>query len=199
METDVDDALAELHTARLRLRSWRPEDLDPFAALNSDHRVMEHFPQPLSREQSDLLAEQIVFDLRAQGWGLWAVEVTETRFFAGFVGLSRPRFRAHFTPAVEVGWRLAQDYWGRGFATEAAWAALEFGFDCLGLGEIVSFTSVDNMRSRRVMERLGMSHDPGDDFDHPSLPQGHRLRRHVLYRLTSAEFRGLVQARSAND
>jgi RimJ/RimL family protein N-acetyltransferase len=199
VETDVKHAIVELHTARLRLRAWRSEDLDPFAALNSDPRVMEHFPQLLSRQQSDLLAGRIVSDLRAQGWGLWAVEVAATRFFAGFVGLSRPSFRAHFTPAVEVGWRLGQDYWGCGYATEAARAALEFGFESLGLMEIVSFTSVDNLRSRRVMERLGMSHDPGDDFDHPSLPERHRLRRHVLYRLTSAEFRGLVQARSAHD
>jgi RimJ/RimL family protein N-acetyltransferase len=199
VETDVDHAIAELHTARLRLRSWRPEDLDLFAALNSDPGVMEYFPQLLSRQQSDLLAEHIVNDLRSQGWGLWAVEVAATRSFAGFVGLSRPRFRAHFTPAVEVGWRLARQHWGYGYATEAAWAALEFGFESLALGEIVSFTSVDNLRSRRVMERLGMRRDRQDDFDHPSLPEGHRLRRHVLYRLTSPEFSGLVQARSPHD
>ena len=153
---------------------------------------MEHFPQVLSREQSDLLAERIVSQLRAQGWGLWAAEVAATDTFIGFVGLNRPLFQAHFTPAVEVGWRLAHQYWGCGYATEAARAALGFGFESLGLPEIVSFTNVDNQRSRRVMEKLGMRHDSGDDFDHPGVPERHRLRRHVLYRLTSAEFRGLV-------
>jgi RimJ/RimL family protein N-acetyltransferase len=199
VETDVGAAILELRTTRLRLRGWCREDLDGFAALNADPRVMAHFPQLLSREQSDLLAERIVSDLRSQGWGLWAVEVAATRSFAGFVGLSRPRFPAHFTPAVEVGWRLAHEYWGRGYATEAARAALGFGFESLGLSEIVSFTSVDNVPSRRVMERLGMRHDPEDDFDHPSLPEGHWLRPHVLYRLTSDEFKSSVQARSSHD
>lgn len=199
METDFAPAIAELHTTRLRLRAWRPEDFEAFAALNADPRVMEHFPQLLSREQSDLLADRIVSDLRSRGWGLWAVEVAARRSFAGFVGLSRPGFQAHFTPTVEVGWRLSHEYWGCGYATEAAWTALGFGFESLGLSEIVSFTNVDNLRSRRVMERLGMTCAPEDDFDHPSLPQGHRLRRHVLYRLTSAEFKSQVKARSSHD
>jgi len=160
---------------------------------------MEHFPQVLSREQSDLLAERIVSQLRSQGWGLWAAEVAATDTFIGFVGLNRPLFQAHFTPAVEVGWRLAHQYWGCGYATEAARAALGFGFESLGLPEIVSFTNVDNQRSRRVMEKLGMRHQREDDFDHPSISEGHRLRRHVLYRLTSAEFKGLVQARRDHD
>jgi RimJ/RimL family protein N-acetyltransferase len=199
VETDLDGSIAELHTARLRLRGWRPADLPLFAALNADPGVMEHFPQVLSREQSDLLAERIVCQLRSQGWGLWAAEVAAANSFIGFVGLNRPAFRAHFTPAVEVGWRLSRQYWGCGYATEAARTVLEFGFKSLGLTEIVSFTSVDNQRSRRVMTKLGMRHHPEDDFDHPNLPEGHRLRRHVLYRLTSAEFRGLVQARSDHD
>jgi RimJ/RimL family protein N-acetyltransferase len=160
---------------------------------------MEHFPQVLSRDQSDLLAERIASQLRSHGWGLWAVELAATGSFAGFVGLNRPTFQARFTPAVEVGWRLAREYWGHGYATEAAWAALGHGFESLNLSEMVAFTSVGNLRSRRVMERLGMSHDPEDDFDHPSLPERHRLRRHALYKLTSAEFIGLVQARSAHD
>jgi RimJ/RimL family protein N-acetyltransferase len=199
VETDLDHAITKLHTARLCLRGWRPEDLPAFSELNADPQVMEHFPKTLSREDSDLLAQRIVEQLQAQGWGLWALEVVAMASFAGFVGLNRPRFRAHFTPAVEVGWRLAQQYWGCGYATEAAWAVLQFGFESLELGEIVSITSVDNLRSRRVMEKLGMRRDPQDDFDHPSLPQGHRLRRHVLYRLTRAEFSGLVQARNAHD
>ncbi|HUY24415.1 MAG TPA: GNAT family N-acetyltransferase [Candidatus Saccharimonadales bacterium] len=199
METDLDRSIAELQSARLRLRDWRSADLPLFAALNADSRVMEHFPQVLSREQSDLLAERIVSQLRSQGWGLWAAEVAATDTFIGFVGLNRPLFQAHFTPAVEVGWRLAHQYWGCGYATEAARAALGFGFESLGLPEIVSFTNVDNQRSRRVMEKLGMRHQREDDFDHPSISEGHRLRRHVLYRLTSAEFKGLVQARRDHD
>jgi 3-dehydroquinate dehydratase / shikimate dehydrogenase len=199
VETDVDRSIAELQTARLYLRSWRPGDFPVFAALNADPQVMEHFPQMLTREQSDILAKCIVSQLRSRGWGLWAVEVAATESFIGFVGLNRPAFQAHFTPAVEVGWRLARQYWGCGYATEAAWTVLGFGFESLGLDEIVSFTSVDNQRSRRVMEKLGMRHHLDDDFDHPSIPEGHRLRRHVLYRLTSAEFRGLVQARSDHD
>ncbi|MGA8207192.1 MAG: GNAT family N-acetyltransferase [Candidatus Dormiibacterota bacterium] len=199
METEVDRSIAELQTARLCLRSWRPADFPLFAALNADPQVMEHFPQMLTRSQSDLLAECIVSQMRSQGWGLWAVEVAATESFIGFVGLNRPAFRAHFTPAVEVGWRLASRYWGCGYATEAAWTVLGFGYESLGLNEIVSFTSVDNQRSRRVMEKLGMRHHPGDDFDHPSIPEGHRLRRHVLYRLTRAQFRRLVQARSDHD
>ena len=123
METDTDRSVAELQTARIRLRDWHPADYPLFAALNADPRVMEHFPQVLSREQSDLLVERIVNQLRSQGWGLWAVEAAATESFVGFVGLSRPGFQAHFTPAVEVGWRLAHAYWGRGYATEAAWAS----------------------------------------------------------------------------
>lgn len=199
METAADRSIAELQTARLRLRDWRPSHLPLFAALNADPRVIEHFSQVLSREQSDLVAERIVSQLHSQGWGLWAAEVAATDAFIGFVGLNRPSFQAHFTPAVEVGWRLAHQYWGRGYATEAAGTVLGFGFDSLGLPEIVSFTSVDNQRSRRVMEKLGMRHHPQDDFDHPGVPEGHRLRRHVLYRLTSAEFKGLVGARSDHD
>ncbi|MFZ0168383.1 MAG: GNAT family N-acetyltransferase [Candidatus Dormiibacterota bacterium] len=199
VETDLDRSIAELHSARLRLRDWRSADLPLFAALNADPRVMEHFPQVLSREQSNLLAERIVSQLRSQGWGLWAAEIAATDTFIGFVGLNCPPFQAHFTPAVEVGWRLAHQYWGCGYATEAARTALGFGFESLGLAEIVSFTSVDNQRSRRVMEKLGMRHHLEDDFDHPGLPEGHRLRRNALYRLTSAEFRVWSRARSDHD
>jgi RimJ/RimL family protein N-acetyltransferase len=177
--------VAELVTLRLRLRQWRTEDLEPFAALNADPEVMRYFPATLDRRQSDALAEREAIAIGSRGWGLWAVEVVDEAPFIGFVGLAEPSFQAHFTPAVEVGWRLAREHWGKGYATEAAREALRFGFDELGLEEIVSFTTVYNRPSRRVMERLGMSHDPADDFDHPNVPAGSPLRPHVLYRLTA--------------
>jgi RimJ/RimL family protein N-acetyltransferase len=172
-----------IETARLRLRSWRDADLEPFAALNADPRVMEFFPSRLSREQSDAVATRIRNHFEQHGYGLWAVEVPELAPFIGFVGLSVPSFDAHFTPCVEIGWRLAYEHWGCGYASEAAAAVLEFGFGALGLEEIVSFTTTTNQRSRHVMERIGMTHAPEDDFDHPSLAEGHALRRHVLYRI----------------
>src|SRR5689334_12753197 len=153
--------------------------------MNADPRVMEFFPAPLSREESDALITRIEAGFDRHGFGLWALEVRETGEFIGFTGLAPPEFEAHFTPAVEVGWRLAAPAWGRGYATEAARAAIAFGFERAGLEEIVSMTSVLNERSRAVMERLGMSRDPADDFDHPGIPAGHPLRRHVLYRLSA--------------
>lgn len=144
---------------------------------------MEHFPAPLSRAQSDDLIEAIEAGFEVNGFGLWALELRESGEFIGFTGLAVPSFEAHFTPAVEVGWRLARSAWGRGYATEAARAALAFGFEQAGLDEIVSLTTVGNRRSRAVMERLGMTHDPAGDFDHPGIPVGHPQRRHVLYRL----------------
>ena len=181
--------MAQLRTERLLLRQWQPDDLEPFAALNADPETMRYFPAPIQREESDAFAERIRRQIESEGWGLWAVEAVGIAPFIGFVGLARPSFEAHFTPAVEVGWRLARDHWGRGYATEAARASLAYGFDELGLVEIVSFTSLLNEPSWRVMERLGMSHDSADDFEHPRLPEGHPLRLHVLYRLprTSAE------------
>jgi RimJ/RimL family protein N-acetyltransferase len=187
----------ELQTERLWLRQWRDADLEPFAALNADPEVMRHFPASLSREESDALADRCRTGIEQRGWGLWAVEVRadpaasdDAGAFIGFVGLSAPSFEAHFTPAVEVGWRLAERFWGRGYATEAATAALAHGFGELGLGEIVSFTTVANDRSRRVMERLGMHRGPADDFDHPSLAADDPIRPHVLYRLARGEFAG---------
>ena len=175
----------ELDTSRLRLRRWRPSDLEPFAALNADPRVMEHLPAILGREQSDALALQCDAHFDRHGFGLWAVEVRGVAPFAGFIGLSVPHFQAHFTPCVEVGWRLAAHYWGQGFATEGALATLEFGFQTLKLAEIVSFTVPGNVRSRRVMERIGMTHNPADDFDHPTSGQTSGPTRHVLYRIRS--------------
>jgi len=158
--------------------------------LNADAVVMEHFPAPLSRDESDDLADRIEGGLEERGWGLWAVEAPGKAAFVGFVGLNPATFPAPFTPAVEVGWRLAREHWGHGFATEGARAAIDFGFDTLALDEIVSFTVPANTRSRRVMDRLGMHHDPADDFDNPIVPPGDPLRLHVLYRLERADAQG---------
>ncbi|QBI54266.1 anhydro-N-acetylmuramic acid kinase [Streptomonospora litoralis] len=174
-----------LRTSRLLLRPWRASDRALFAELNADPAVMEHFPAVLSREQSDAAAEGIQARLAENGFGFWAVEVVETGTFIGFAGLSRPRFDAHFTPAVEIGWRLARHAWGHGYATEAARTAAAYAFDRCHLAEIVSFTSRTNTRSRAVMRRLGMRYDSADDFDHPDLPEGHPLAPHVLYRLAA--------------
>jgi len=179
--------LRELRTHRLRLRRWCATDREPFAALNADPRVMEHFPAPFSCEESDALAARIEDHFEQHGFGLWAVEIVNIAPFAGFIGLSVPHFEAHFTPCVEIGWRLAAEFWGRGYATEGAQAVVAFGFQQLLLPEIVSFTVPSNLRSRRVMERLGMTRNPADDFNHPTLPEGHPLRRHVLYRLSRSE------------
>ena len=180
----------EIRTARLLLRGWKDADRPPFAAVNADPAVMEHYPSPLSRAESDALADRIEAHFARHGFGLWAVEIPGVAPFAGYLGLSRPSFQAHFTPCVEIGWRLARDFWGKGYATEGARAVLSFAFGRLGLDEVVSFTVPANLRSRRVMERIGMIHSPSDDFDHPLLPEGHRLRRHVLYRIARASFIG---------
>lgn len=173
---------ADLTTRRLVLRRWRDADREPFAALNADAEVMRHFPARLSREESDVLIERIKGHFDEHGFGLWALEVAGGPAFVGFVGLWRVSFEAPFTPAVEIGWRLSREAWGQGYATEAAAAALAHGFERLGLREIVSYTVPANLRSRRVMERIGMQRDEGGDFDHPRLDPGHPLRRHVLYR-----------------
>ncbi|RZU76711.1 ribosomal-protein-alanine N-acetyltransferase [Micromonospora kangleipakensis] len=174
----------ELRTERLRLRRWREADRAAFAQMNADPEVMEHFPAPLTRRDSDLLVDRIEAGFEQHGFGLWAIEVVTTGQFVGLTGLSVPGFEAHFIPAVEVGWRLARPAWGQGYATEAARAAIDYGFTRAALPMIVSFTAAINARSRAVMERLGMARDPADDFDHPDLPPGHRLRRHVLYRIS---------------
>ena len=174
---------ANLTTERLQLRAWRDADLEPFAALNADARVMEHYPKVLSRLESDALAGRAGSRLLERGFGLWAVEIPGEAPFIGYVGLAEPSFKAAFTPCIEIGWRLAYEHWGHGYASEAASEVLRHGFETLRLTEIVSFTSAGNARSRRVMERIGMQRLSGEDFDHPSLPEGHPLRRHVLYRL----------------
>ena len=171
-----------LITDRLMLRRWRDDDREPFAALNADPVVMEHFPSTQTREESDASVDRFEQHFDEHGVGLWAVEVTDGAPFIGFVGLSVVPFDAHFTPAVEVGWRLAREHWGHGYATEGAWAALAIAFDDVGLAAVVSFTAVANRRSRAVMERIGMAHDPADDFDHPRLARDSSILRHVLYR-----------------
>jgi len=168
------------------LRPWHENDWPAFAALNADPRVMEFFPKTLSRDESDAVANRIAGAIESRGFGFWAVSAIGVADIIGFVGLSVPRFTTHFTPCVEIGWRLTFDLWGRGYATEAARAALDFGFGELKQDEIVAFTVPENLRSRRVMERLGMTHSPTDDFDHPNIPEGNCCRRHVLYRLSRA-------------
>jgi len=161
-----------------------------FAAMNADPQVMEHLPATLNRAQSDRLVGRAHDHFDRHGFGLWPIEAPGIAPFIGYIGLMVPRFTAAFTPCVEVGWRLARPFWGYGFATEGAEAAVRYGFDQGGLEEIVSFTVPANVRSIAVMRRLGMTHDAGDDFDHPSLPEGHRLRRHVLYRLSRTRWAG---------
>jgi RimJ/RimL family protein N-acetyltransferase len=178
-----------LRTERLRLRPWQESDLKPFADLNADPVVMEHFPSVLSREQSDTVALRIQAAFSADGWGFWALEIAHGEGagrFAGFTGLSVPSWTAPFTPCVEIGWRLPRWAWGRGYASEAAREALRFGFVELGLEEIVSFTTEANTRSRAVMERIGLARDAGGDFDHPNVPADDPHLRHVLYRLDAA-------------
>lgn len=170
---------------RLVLRPWRDEDLVPFSALNADPEVMRWLGGPQPAERSDALADRIRREMGPLG--LWAVELPGASPFIGFVGLQEPGFDADFTPCVEVGWRLARAYWGFGYASEAAMASLDYGFEIIGLDEVVSFTVVQNVRSRRVMERIGMRE--AGEFDHPSLPRGHELERHVLYRIDRGDWR----------
>ena len=181
--------MSELSTPRLWLRQWRASDLPPFAALNADPLAMEFMPGRLSAAESDRLARGCEAEIARRGWGFWAVERRESGAFIGFVGLDVPSFEAPFTPCVEIGWRLERASWGKGFATEAGRECLRFAFESLVLEEVVSFTVPLNRRSRAVMERLGMSRDAAGDFDHPRIPAGYPLRRHVLYRLGREDWR----------
>lgn len=182
-----------MRTERTVLRAWRPSDLDAFAAVNADPAVMEHFPAPLGRVESDELADRVAAGLHERGWGLWAMEVPGRFEFAGFVGLNQPGFEMPVdlaeTPPLEIGWRLRREAWGQGLASEAALEVLRFAFGELGRQEVVSFTTPGNDRSRRVMEKLGLHTDPRDDFDHPRMAElGYdRVTRHVLYRIGAAE------------
>jgi len=165
---------------RVVLRQWQESDLEPFAAMNADAEVMRFFPKPLSRDESAFTMTRLRARIDERGWGLWALEVNGV--FAGFTGLAEPKFTAHFTPCVEIGWRLRKEFWGQGIAFDAARQAMDYAFAELKLAQLVSFTAALNLRSRRLMERLGFSHDGRDDFDHPEIAEGHMLRRHVLYR-----------------
>jgi RimJ/RimL family protein N-acetyltransferase len=176
----------ELQTERLLLRRWRQKDRAPWASMSADPLVMEHFPSLLSAAESDAFVDRMEACFEERGYGLWAVELRGTAAFVGCVGLLPVDIDAHFTPAIEVGWRLARAFWGRGIATEAAIAAISFGFDELALTGIVAFTAARNLPSRRVMARLGMLRDPAEDFLHRDLPPGNPLAPHVLYRTDPA-------------
>lgn len=191
------DGEPRLKTERLLLRRWCKEDREPFAAMNRDPAVMEHFPALLSKAESDAFVDRIDACFEHRGYGLWAVESPKVAPFMGFVGLWPVDFEADFAPAVEIGWRLGRSFWGVGFATEAAQAATAFAFERLDLPELVSFTAAGNLRSRRVMERLDMQRDPAEDFEHPELPAGDALRLHVLCRLDRARWRQLHRAQRA--
>ncbi len=184
-------------TERLILREWKDSDLKPFSEINACPHVFEFLLKPLSRDESDAFVSRIDAHFRTHGYGLYAVEIKETGEFIGFTGLNVPAFEAHFTPAVEIGWRLAHRYWGKGYATEAARAVLAHGFDRHGLKEIVSFTVPANVRSRGVMEKIGLTYDPKDDFNHPLVPEGHRLQKHVLYRVRKSSVYKVGTPRSA--
>jgi RimJ/RimL family protein N-acetyltransferase len=180
--------ITELRTPRCLLRQWRGEDLAVWRAMNADPAVRQHFPSVLSAEQAHAEAQRCRDAIAERGWGMWALEVPGVFDFAGFVGLNIPGYDAPWMPAVETGWRLRQDAWGQGYATEAAQAALRFAFETLQLAEVVALAVPDNAPSRRVMHKLGMHRNPADDFDHPRVPEGHALRRHVLYRIAREEF-----------
>lgn len=169
-----------LQSSSFKLRQWRDDDLDAFAEMNADADVMRYMPAPLTRDEAAATLARLRSGIAERGWGLWAVEVEGE--LAGWTGLNPPPWTAHFTPCVEVGWRLRRRFWGRGIATAAAREAVRYGFETLQLEEIVSFTVLANERSWRVMERLGFTRDPAEDFNHPRLPEGHPLRRHILYR-----------------
>jgi RimJ/RimL family protein N-acetyltransferase len=157
--------------------------------MNADPEVMEFFVKPMTREESDGLVDRLEAGFAERGFGVWALEEAASGTFIGFAGLMYQTFEAHFTPAFEIGYRLARQAWGKGYATEASREAVRYGFEEAGLGDIVSMTAVPNVRSQNVMRKLGMTHDPADDFDHPRVPDGHRLKRHVLYRLTAEQWR----------
>lgn len=179
--------VATIETARLLLRPWRDSDVEPWVQMNADPRVAEFFPRIYTRELSESTAQRLRADLDSRGYGWWVVEVRDGAAFAGVVALQEVPFPSHFTPAREIGWRFVPERWGHGYATEAARAALGFAFNRLGWKEVVALTAVSNIRSQRVMERLGMTRDAGGDFDHPRIEEGHPLRHHVLYRIVAPE------------
>jgi RimJ/RimL family protein N-acetyltransferase len=177
-----------LKTSRLILRRWKDSDLEPFAALNADPIVMAHFPKTSTLDETKGMIERIESRFSENGFGLWAAEIISTQEFIGFIGLQRPPFEAHFTPCVEIGWRLAKQFWGKGYAPEAASAALQYGFECILLDEIVAITTTTNLNSMRVMQKIGMKTNPEENFPHPWVEDGHRLQEHVLYRISKDQW-----------
>lgn len=188
-----------IETGRLLLREWRNSDLAPLAAISADPEVMRHFPAPLTRDESAALIERCRTHFAEHGFGLWALERKDDGRLIGFAGLGHTDFDAHFTPAIEIGWRLARDQWGNGLASEAARAALRQGFEELGLEEIIAYTALSNLPSQRVMRAIGMQRDLADDFQHPKLPVGHPLRPHLLYRIHRDHWRNPQPAPDAAD
>ena len=176
-----------LETKRLKLRQWIPEDYKCFAQMSADSKVMEYFPRVLSEEESNVVADKVSTLINSNGWGFWALELLSEGRFIGFVGLHRLELEYPFSPGVEIGWRLSREFWGRGYASEAANAALQFAFRSLGLNEVVSFTAVRNKRSEAVMKKIGMI-DARENFNHPNLPFGDPLREHVLYRIARSQW-----------
>lgn len=180
-----------IETARLRLRPWRASDRDAWAAMSADPRVMEFFPRTSDRAEAFEQVDRFATRLGEDGYGFWAVEIANGAPFAGMLALVDVPADLPFAPALEVGWRFAPEAWGYGYATEGARALLDFAFTALRRDEVVAMTAAINVRSRGVMERLGMSRDPADDFDHPRVPPESPIRRHVLYRIGRAETRSL--------
>lgn len=174
-------------TNRLHLRQWRETDLEPFGELNSDPRVREFFPTVLTRKKSDQEVVELSQHIEKFGWGFWAVSLVQTDEFIGCIGLDEVYFKRAFSPAIDIGWRLHYNHWGKGYATEGALAALQYGFTALNLESIVAYTAEGNVRSRHIMEKIGLRHEPNFDFDHPDFPADHKHKRHVLYRITQKE------------
>ena len=180
--------MKRLETDRLILRSWRESDLAPMLAINQDPKVCEYFPEIGNRDSTLVLIDRIIKHDEEHGYSLYAVEVKATNEMIGFIGLMTPSFEAHFTPAIEIGWRLSSNHWNKGYATEGAKAVLRHAFTELNLDGVVSFTAVNNLASRRVMEKIGLKHNSKDDFDHPKLVEDSPLKRHVLYRLSKKDW-----------
>lgn len=172
-----------VETPRIRLRSWSHDDIEPWARLNADPKVMEFFLRTYDRDESVATAQLMQIDLEHNRYGWFVAEVKGKLPFAGVIALQEIPFQTRFTPAYEVGWRFLPEAWGNGYATESAAAAIDYAFGTLGWHEVVAMTAKINLRSQRVMQRLGMTYDPRDDFEHPKIPEGHRLRPHVLYRM----------------
>lgn len=177
-----------IETDRLILRTWREENLLPFSRLNADSRVMEYFPSTLTFDQTKSFLEMLKTRQEEDGFSFLAAELKSTGEFIGMIGLNRPRYQTPFTPCVEIGWRIAFEHWNNGYATEGATACLAYGFENLNLDEIVSFTASTNLKSQRIMEKIGMQRNPTGDFNHPNVPEGHPLSLHVLYFVKKEQF-----------